>query len=268
MRLLSVRLIVSLIVGITLVSLAFSYYEVVGEKRSLRSDLERRAEVLGESVAANVEKSWEGGSERGLQRLVQRFANREHLLGVAVYDRQGKVVAITSELAAVLTAAPQQVAQAMAEGHGESAFTRFGSDPVHIFALPLHRQDQTIGGLAIVHDANYIRAQSLSTWRAAFLKVLIQVFLIVLITLLIVRWSITGPIAQAAQWIRALRLGRVTSRQQMPDLDLFRPLAREVATLAEASARRAPPRKMKPACAKLPNPCGRLTGSRCRSRLD
>jgi alpha,alpha-trehalose-phosphate synthase [UDP-forming] len=234
MRLLSVRLIVSLIVGITLVSLGFSYYEVVGEKRALRSDLERRAEVLGESVAANVEKSWEGGSERGLQRLVQRFANREHLLGVAVYDRQGKVVAITSELAAVLTSAPQQVTQAIAEGHGESAFTRFGSGPVHVFALPLHRQDQTIGGLAIVHDANYIRAQSLSTWRAAFLRVLIQVFLITLITLLIVRWSITGPIAQAAQWIRALRLGRVTSRQQMPDLDLFRPLAWEVATLAES----------------------------------
>ena len=102
MRLLSVRLIVSLIVGVTLVSLGFSYYEVVGEKRALRSDLERRAEVLGESVAGNVEKSWENGSERGLQRLVQRFGNREHLLGVAVYDREGKVVAITSGLGEVL----------------------------------------------------------------------------------------------------------------------------------------------------------------------
>ena len=234
MRLLSVRLIVSLIVGITLVSLAFSYYEVVGEKRALRSDLERRAEVLGESVAANVEKSWETGSERGLQRLVQRFANREHLLGVAVYDRQGKTVAITSELGQVLTTPPQGVTQAMSEGHGEGAFVRLGNDPVHIFALPLHRQDQTVGGLAVVHDVSYIRAQSLRTWRAAFLRVLIQVFLIVLITLLIVRWSITGPIARAAQWMRALRLGRISSRQQMPDLDLFRPLAREVATLAES----------------------------------
>src|SRR5271155_565330 len=104
MRLLSVRLIISLIVGITLVSLGFSYYEVVREKGVLRSDLDRRAEVLGESVAGNVEKSWEGGSERGLQRLVQRFGNREHLLGVAVYDRQGKVIANTTELSKNLTA--------------------------------------------------------------------------------------------------------------------------------------------------------------------
>ena len=234
MRLLSARLIVSLIVGITLVSLGFSFYEVVVQKRALRSDLERRAEVLSESLAGNVEKSWENGSERGLQRLVQRFGNREHLLGVAVYDRQGKAVAITSELGQVLKAAPPNVIQAMSEGHGESSFVRIGNDPVHIFALPLHRQDEVVGGLAIVHDAGYIRAQTLRAWREAFLRILVQVFLIVSITLLIVRWSITGPIARAAQWMRALRMGRISSRQQMPDLDLFKPLASEVVTLAES----------------------------------
>src|SRR5580704_12946841 len=155
MRLLSVRLIVSLIVGITLVSLGFSYYEVVGEKRALRSDLEHRAEVLGESVAGNVEKSWETGSERGLQRLVQRFGNREHLLGIAVYDRDGKVVAITSGLGDVVKATPPEVVKAMTEGHGESSLVRMDKTPVQILALPLHRQDEVVGGLAVVHDVSY-----------------------------------------------------------------------------------------------------------------
>src|SRR5258708_25408064 len=100
--------------------------------------MERRAEVLGESVAGNVEKSWENGSERGLQRLVQRFANREHLLGVAVYDRQGRVVAITSQLGEVLTAMPQDLTRAMADGHGESSFILAGNNSLHIFALPLY----------------------------------------------------------------------------------------------------------------------------------
>jgi len=236
MRLFSARLIVSLIVGITLVSLGFSYYEVAGEKRALRSDLERRAEVLGESVAGNVEKSWETGSERGLQRLVQRFGNREHLLGIAVYDRQGKEVAISSELGQALRTAPQNIIQAMSEGHGESSFVRMGNEPVHIFALPLHHQDEIVGGLAIVHDASYIHDQILRAWRELFLRILVQVFLIVSITLLIVRWSIAGPIARAAQWMRALRTGRISSRQQMPDLDLFKPLASEVATMAESLA--------------------------------
>ena len=47
MRWLSVRLILSLIVGITLVSLAFSYNEVRLEKLALRKDLEQRGGSIG-----------------------------------------------------------------------------------------------------------------------------------------------------------------------------------------------------------------------------
>jgi alpha,alpha-trehalose-phosphate synthase [UDP-forming] len=232
MRLLSVRLIVSLIVGITLVSLAFSYYEVLREKRVLRSQLERSSEELGESFALNVERSWE--SSRALQRTVQHFGSREHMLGVAVYDRQGKLVAITSELQPILGTVPADVTQAVAGNHTESSFGRLDKYRVHTFAMPLHRDDEVIGGLALVHNVDYIRAQNLRTWREAFLRTLVQVFLIAFITVLIVRWSITGPIARAAQWMRALRMGRISSRQQMPDLDLFKPLAWEVVTLAES----------------------------------
>ncbi|HYU45865.1 MAG TPA: trehalose-6-phosphate synthase [Terriglobales bacterium] len=234
MRLLSVRLIVSLILGITLVSLAFSYYQVVGEKRTLRRDLVRRSEVLGESLAGNVERALGSGSNQALQRLVQRFGNREHLIGVAVYDRQAQVVAMTPDLRKMLTASPQAVTQAIQQDNDQSSFVKLGEIPVLIFAVPVHHQEVLVGGLAIVHDASYIHAQMLRVWREDFLRVLVQVFLIVLITLLIVRWSMSGFSARAAQWMRALRTGRVSSRQEMPDMDLFRPLAREVATLTHS----------------------------------
>ncbi len=241
MRLLSARLIVSLILGITLVSASFSYYEVLGEKRARRSDLERRAEMLGESLVGNVERAWNTGSDIGpnkvpnneLRRLVQQFGNREHLLGVAIYDRQGALVAVTPELEKTLAVSPPSVTQAITQGHEESSFVRLGSTPVHILALPIRRQDEVLGGLAVVHDVSYIRAQSLLAWRQSFFRVLAQVFLIVLITLLIVRWSITGPIARAALWMRALRTGKI-SFQEVPDLAMFRPLAREVATMAQS----------------------------------
>jgi trehalose 6-phosphate synthase len=242
MRLLSFRLIVSLIVGITLVSSGFSYYEVLGEKRALRNDLERRAAVLGESLVGNVEQSWDTGADKErsdivpndeLQRLVQRFGNREHLMGVVIYDQQGALVATTPELAKTLTVSPPVVTEAITQNHGDSAFLRLGSVPVHILALPIRRKDEVVGGLAVVHDVSYIRAQSLLLWRQLFFRVLAQVFLIVLITLLIVRWSMTGPIARAALWMRALRTGKI-SFQDVPDLAMFRPLAREVATMAES----------------------------------
>src|SRR5450631_4868484 len=106
MRLLSIRLIVFLIVGITLVSLASSYYEAWGEKRGLRRDLERRAEVLGESLAGNVEGELEKDSTQDLQRIVEHFGNREHLAGLAIYGPKGNLLAVTPELASTLTTIP------------------------------------------------------------------------------------------------------------------------------------------------------------------
>src|ERR1700730_171086 len=235
MRLLSARLIVSLIIGVTLVSLCTSYYEVIVEKRALRRDLQRRAEVLGESLARNVERDLQRDAIQTLQRTVQRFANRENLAGLAVYDPQGKVIAVTSDLAALMNTAPPVVTQTLMEQHVSDVFQKIGSASVHICAVPLHNQEKLVGVLAIVHDAGYIRSRSLRIWRETFLSALAHVVLIALITLLIVRWSIEGPIARTAHWMRALRTGRAAStRIKVRDLDLFRPLAREVATFAES----------------------------------
>ncbi len=234
MRLVSIRLIVSLIVGITLVSLSYSYYEALGERRNLRRDLERRAEVLGQSLAGSVERDLEKHPAQGLQHVVQHIGNREHLLGLAIYGRQGDLLAVTPEIASTLAIVPSVVSQALRENREAGGFQRVGDASLHIYALPLHQRDELIGGLAIVHDAGYIRTETLHTWRETFLRTLAHALLIVLITLLIVRWSMAGPIARTAQWMRALRTGRIPSRQNDTDLDLFRPLVREVAAFAES----------------------------------
>src|ERR1700756_2525261 len=234
MRLFSARLIISLIVGITVVSLCTSYYQVLMQNRSMRKDLERRAEVLGESLARNVERDLERNAQTTLQRTVQQFANREHLAGLAVYDPQGHPIAVTTNLQPLMESAPAIVLQALQQNHDTSAFLRMGSASIHIYALPLHRGDELIGSLAIIHDSGYIHRESLRIWRETFLSALAHVFLIVLITLLIVRWSIAGPIARTANWMKALRTGRGVVRIKVPDLEMFRPLAREVATFAES----------------------------------
>jgi len=235
MRLLSARLIVSLIIGVTLVSLCSSYYQVLVQKRGLRKDLEHRAEVLGESLAKNVERDLDRDSQHTLLRTVQQFANRERLAGLAVYDPQGHPIAVTTDLEPLMASAPPIVLQSLKQNLDASAFLRMGTASVHIYALPLHHGDELIGSLAIVHDAGYIRSESLRIWRETFLSALAHVFLIVLITLLIVRWSVTGPIARTANWMKALRTGRAGSaRIKLPDLEMFRPLAREVATFAES----------------------------------
>ncbi len=240
MRLLSVRLIISLIVGVALVSLLSTYYEVRREKQGLRNELERRAEVLGESLVGNVEPHLDKGSLKELKRVVERFSNREHLAGVAVFNAKLEPIAQSPGLKQDAQSQSFAVPEAIQQNKKQGRFVRRATGSVFIYALPLHQQDQhqqdqIVGELVIVHDASYINAQSAQVWREDFLRVLLQVVLIALTTLLIVRWSIAGPIARAAQWMKALRTGRAgTIRAVMPDLDLLRPLAREMETLAES----------------------------------
>jgi trehalose-6-phosphate synthase len=233
-RLLTLRLTLSLMVGITLISLFSAYYEVRSQRRGLRRDLERRAEVLAENLADQIEPSLNlsQSSRQNLQVMIDRFGSREHLAGIAIYDPQGKSIAITPGLAPRLAGEPGVVQQAAAKGQSAGEYSRLGEASVYIYALPLHEDEAVVGGLAIVHDASYINNQSKRVWRNTFLRVLVLVFLLTLTTLLIVRWSITGPIARAAQWMQALRTSKMSARPVMPDLDLFRPLAHEMTTFA------------------------------------
>src|ERR1700687_1936596 len=94
----TLKIILPLIVSVAVVSLLFAGYQVRTEKRNLRNDLARRAEILGESLQESVEPLLERSPDKNLQRLVERFGKREHLKGVAVYDASGAALAITTGL--------------------------------------------------------------------------------------------------------------------------------------------------------------------------
>src|SRR5260370_35684946 len=95
---LSLRLIPILAVAITIVTFSVARNQVRSEKQGLRADLERRAEILAESLQETVEPVLQRGSTTQLRRLVERFGNREHLAGVAIYDADGKATAVRSKL--------------------------------------------------------------------------------------------------------------------------------------------------------------------------
>ena len=235
MRILSLRLIVALIVGITLVSLASSWYEVRAEKDALRAELEHKAETLGESLAGNAEADLQSGNRIGLEQLVQHFTNRDHLLGIGVYDRDGSTLVVTRGLDSVISAPPRLFKDALTSNRTESGFMLLHFKRVYVLAAPLHGADKRVaGGILVVHEAAYIRTEIFRIWSRVFVHIVIQMLVIVAITILIVRWSLAGPIARVAQWMKALRTGRHAIQPSANDLDFLLPLAREVAPLAES----------------------------------
>src|SRR5580765_2085002 len=166
MRFLSVKLIASLILAVALVSLLSSYYQVNGEKRNLRKELERRAAMLSESLAGSVEAELDKQSVKNLQDIVQRFSNREHLAGVAVLAQDLQPIAESSGLADRLQIPPAALARAMAESHTHSRYIGLPNrESLHAYLLPLQQGNELVGTLLIAQDASYIDAQVRRVWR-------------------------------------------------------------------------------------------------------
>jgi trehalose 6-phosphate synthase len=234
------RLVVSLILGITLVALVFSYLQVRQEEGRLREEIERRAVVLAESLQESVEPLLGTQPSTDLQRLVERFGNRERLNGVGVYDASGRSLAVTPGLPSSFVQSPPAALEAVRTGQGYAAFQTIGEQEIHIYALPLRREGNLAGVLLILHNVSHIAAQTASTWRWNFIRLLVQALLITAVTVIIVRWSIAGPIARTAEWMKKLRIGDVSVEAVLPKTDLFKPLAQEVVHLTKSlSAARA-----------------------------
>ncbi|WP_125483795.1 trehalose-6-phosphate synthase [Edaphobacter aggregans] len=235
MKILSLRLILALIIGVTFVSLASSWYEVRTTKDALRQELESKAETLGQSLAAGAESPLLAGDTARLELMVQHFTKRDHLLGIGIYSRDDTPLVATPGLGSLLAGAPKLMTDALVGNRTVSEFVRVRLKRTHMLVTPIRTADnKVVGEIVVIHDATYIRTEILRIWSRIFLRIAIQVLVIAVITFLVLRWSLAGPIAHVAQWIKALRTGRHAVQPTPQDLNFLLPFANEVAPLAES----------------------------------
>lgn len=232
----TVRLIVSLVFVATIVAALSSYLQVQSDRERLQDELDARASVIAESMEESVQSLLAGSSDARLRYFVERFENRESMLGVAVYDTQGIRIAVGSTLGKILVKPPDQLWEAIARKEGVSGIQQLSGKTVHIYAVPLERQGTTIGGLLIVHDASYVESRLDGIWYRNFIRLLIQSFFIIVTTVLVVRWSLTGPIARIAEWMKGMRMGKTSRLDASVRGDVLGPLAAEVTLMARSLA--------------------------------
>ena len=235
----TIRLVVSLVLVVGLVAIAFSFYQVRAERIRLTSELERRTILLADSIQESVTPLVLSDSSGKLDLLVQRFGNREKFQGIAVHDARGQLLASTADLEPLMPVSVRQVVHVLEEGLPSGEFVRVGDRRTYLYSYPLLQEDKTIGALTLFNDASYIDVRLEEIWRHNLIRFLILSVLVAAITLIVVRWSITGPIAQMAGWIKELRTGKSKTAKPavLPKMDpTLDPLISEVNRMAKSLA--------------------------------
>ena len=188
-------------------------------------------------------------------------------LGVAIYDRQGISVAITHELTKTLTTTPASN-ETISRVTKRVRSSGWAACPCTFSRCPIRRQDEVLGGLGVVHDVSYIRAQILLVWRRDIFSCAGSGFshrsdYVADCPLEHHRPDCAGSAvdARAAHWKdffprRDCRISTCSGRWR----EKSPPWLRASTTLAT-------PLKTRRACARRRNPCGLRIVSRCNSAL-
>ena len=205
------RLIVSLVLVVAAVTAVFSLYQVDKEKSRMAGDLRLRTAILADSLRESVTYLVNRGLSERLERLVVRFGNRKRLEGVAVFDTDGNIITVTPELKAGIPQPFTRAVKSMMDNSPSSKLMNINGKETYIYVLPLKAKGKIEGAMALFNDASYIHLRLVEIWKSNLLRFLTYTALIVLITLVVVRWSITGPIARMALWMREVRTGKEKS---------------------------------------------------------
>jgi trehalose-6-phosphate synthase len=243
------RLVAALLVGITLISVGSTYFDFLAHRHNLRSDLARRTQWFGAGLQPQIEQQMALGQLGDLPKLLQRLRQYPDQPSLAVYNTSGQLIASTGDIvalgsmpanslkrpltegkewAALLKVPEQKAATAGGTAQGDTAAQQWYAD-----AIPLHDGQQTVGALVMLADADYIRTQGMQVWRRSFLNIVAMVILVVVVTLLMVRWFLQEPVTRATEWLRRLRQGNAEVSEGAKEFGYLIPLANEVTSLAE-----------------------------------
>ena len=229
---LSFRLILSLIAGVSVVSLALAFYQERTQTRGLRQELDNRARVIAENTRADAARLSDAHAWTQLQQTLDRVRLHENLLGASVYDADGRPLAVTGAVANLQIQTPPSVFQASRTGLGQSELIQAGGRSIHVYSLPFDPGGATPGTLVLFDDAAYIEARQSDLWRRSLAGILIQTLLIVGVTMAILNWSLHRPVNRLAEWLGELRKGQLSTDLELPDEKAFQPLQREAQRLA------------------------------------
>ncbi len=232
----TLRLVSVIWLSVMLVIGGFAYLQIREERERLVGDLQRRAMLIAEGLSDAIEASAAKQSPAAIERIVRKFGQTQR--GIVVYDRFATQRFATPDIATILPPSLPEVTDAISRNTATQGFRVLGDRTRYIYATPLLADDQPVGAIAVLQDASHLERAQWDRWSYNAVRFLVLALVISVIIALVVKFSITRPMAEISQWTRALRSGRpVPPPRNVLDANMFGPLALEVSRLARSMQR-------------------------------
>lgn len=227
---------ITVILAVGAVAGVLTFRQVNEERLTLSADLQYRTRLVADSLKESVEPNYIKNSTAALQRLIDKFADREHFVGLAVYDGKGNVVATSTGFSPRLLQNTPIVGGTLDTDKPSGVFTAAGDASFYIFAEPLHDDNRVVGAFIVIQDAGYIDESIREIWKDNLFRTLIQLLVFIVLLVAVARVVVYKPLRRLVDAIKTARGG--TARGKVPAAltpgpSFFNPLAEEIGKLAK-----------------------------------
>ncbi len=181
------RLVVALLLGITLISVASTYFEVLAHKLTLRNELARRTQWFGDGLQPQIEEQLVMGTKIDWTAILRSLRQHPDQPALAVFDNRGRLLASIGDTPPLDKVPDDILERTLSNDKEASAFVRIPEansqsginqagvntqswiyKVTHLGqskglwyedAKPLHDGGGTVGTLLIMVDADYTRSR-------------------------------------------------------------------------------------------------------------
>lgn len=234
----TLKIILSILISVTVIVAIFSYTQINEEKKRIQIDLEKRSIIIAESLIESISPLLETQSLSRLEKMVEKFGNRERLKGIAIFDQTGNLIISTKTLDLKFDKPINDIVNSIVEKTPKSNIIKVDDAKYYLYVLPIFSNeedsDKLIGVLSIFQDAKFIDVRLKEVWKHNLLRLFFLIISITIVTFLIIQWTIATPIAQLTLWLKSLSKEerKVINPPQIKG-DILMPLINEVENLSK-----------------------------------
>jgi trehalose 6-phosphate synthase len=229
----NLALILSIIVGVGIVALGFTAFQISTEKEKLNDELKVNTIRRAEEFYINHLKKLDTADTPQLE-LTDSIISQYNFLGIAIYYNADSIQTFNVQTNQFLPYTIDYIAQSISADSSMTKTIDVEDRTISEYIRVVNRQDLPAIAIVFYSDAEYIQNIIKSIWLRNFFRWFLQALVISVVTLLIIRWGILKPLNKVIEWIKVARSGNVEQLKTQPRGSFLEPLYKEISGIAQA----------------------------------
>jgi trehalose-6-phosphate synthase/uncharacterized membrane protein affecting hemolysin expression len=230
------RILLFILPILIIVALGFTVFGIMQVRfteEGLMDDLKRKAKTVDESLEVSARYILANNDLKSANRLVESFQKRERLQGCVIYDKDGKVIAITERFSDWRNKERPYLNDILQSKAARGALEKYQDYSVYSYILPVADEEgNSLGLVEVIYDTSYLFNTLAELWRRISVTLITLILLITAVALLIQRQIFILPVRRLTQWFGHFQRGEIDKLRPFEEKGEFGKLVSEVEQVA------------------------------------